>query len=360
MPAGTTLARRDSSAASSAWNSIRWRPDRPGELPAGHRRSAARRRRGRNPRLALRRDPGRPGVGRPAAAALRFRGGQSALDRLGQPARALSPGDQAALGAVRPVFAFGQRGPAWRRQERPRHADALPRRRSLSEAGRPAGHGHHANAVSDQGGRRRLPPLPPRARGRVAAGGSRRRPGGLEAVSRRGQPDQHDRADQGRENASIRCPMCNGRPARTAACEQSRCLAGPIDAAAARLAVVGCVQRTCPSGSGVVRGAVGLRRPPRRQQRRRQRRLLAAADRPLDRTTATSWCKTSSAKAKRSVPAVRAGDRAGPALSAGALGRRRRWSARPSAHILLAQDVTRAAASPRPLMRREYPRTYAT
>ena len=66
--------------------------------------------------------------------AVRFRRRQSAVDRLGQPARRRPPGDQAAVGALRAVFSLRQRGPARRRQERPLDADALRRGRPLFEA----------------------------------------------------------------------------------------------------------------------------------------------------------------------------------------------------------------------------------
>ena len=81
--------------------------DRPGQLPAGHRRSAAEPARGRDPRLPLRCDPrvagqsakdvpfgdeGHENATVPSAP-LRVCCGQSALDRLGQSARGLSPGD---------------------------------------------------------------------------------------------------------------------------------------------------------------------------------------------------------------------------------------------------------------------------
>ena len=84
--------------------------------------------------------------------AVRFRRRQSAVDRLGQSAGRGPPGDQAAVGAVRAVFALRQRRPARRRQKRPLDADALRRGRSVSEARRTVGHGHHANAFSDPRG----------------------------------------------------------------------------------------------------------------------------------------------------------------------------------------------------------------
>ena len=85
--AGTSSARRDSRPRRRPGPQSAGGHDRPGELPAGHRRPAARRRRGRDARLSLRRDPGGPRVGRAERQSLRFRRRQSALDRLGQPAR---------------------------------------------------------------------------------------------------------------------------------------------------------------------------------------------------------------------------------------------------------------------------------
>ncbi len=105
----------------------------------------------------------------PDRSRVRFRRRQSALDRLGQPARRLSRGHEAALAALRPVLAFRQRGTAWRRQEGPLDARAVRGRRSLSEARRTAWHGDHADALSDQGGWGRFPPLSPGGRRSAAA-----------------------------------------------------------------------------------------------------------------------------------------------------------------------------------------------
>ena len=136
-----------------------------------------------------------PGAGRNR---VRFRRRQSALDRLGQPAGRLSRGHEAALAALRPVFAFRQRGAAWRRQEGPLDARALRGRRSLSGPRGTARHGDHADALSDQGGGRRLPPLSHRRRRPAAAGRARGRPGRASAVRRGGQLDERGRAAKGR------------------------------------------------------------------------------------------------------------------------------------------------------------------
>ena len=76
-------------------------------------------------------------------------------------------------------------------------------------------------AVSKQRGRRRIPPLPPRAGRRTPSRRSRRRHGGDQAVSRSGQSDQHDRLDEGIAHgisASLRRLDARAarRPARTA------------------------------------------------------------------------------------------------------------------------------------------------
>jgi hypothetical protein len=69
-------------------------------------------------------------------------------------------------------------------------ARALCGRRSLSCARRTVGHGDHADALSEQGGRRRLSPLPHRRRRPAAARLARGRPGRPSAVWRRGQLDE--------------------------------------------------------------------------------------------------------------------------------------------------------------------------
>jgi hypothetical protein len=64
-------------------------------------------------------------------------------------------------------------------------------------------------------------------------------------------------------------------------------------------------------------------------------------------------------KAKRNVPAVEQAIEPGlvyPLVRWGDVGR---WSARPSAHVLLAQDAATRSGIAEPRMRREYPRTYA-
>ncbi len=64
-------------------------------------------------------------------------------------------------------------------------------------------------------------------------------------------------------------------------------------------------------------------------------------------------------KAKRNVPAVEQAIEPGLVYPLLRWGDVRRWSARPSAHVLLAQDVATRTGIAESLMRREYPRTYA-
>ena len=122
--------------------------DRPGELPSGHRRSVGPGAGGRDSGLSAGRDSRRRRAGR----AVRLRGRQSAVDRVGQSAGGVPRGDRAAVAALRAVLAFRHGSPARRRQERPLDAGPLRRGRPLPQARRAAGLRHHPNAAANRRG----------------------------------------------------------------------------------------------------------------------------------------------------------------------------------------------------------------
>ena len=142
------------------------RDHRPGQLPPGHGRPVSRRRGDQTAGLSSGRDSGRrPRRGR---GTFRLRRRQSALDRLGQPARRVSPATRPlweryglfSLSAARP-------GTAGRKKTSSMLCSTAPPTAIFAAGGR-LGMVVTQTLFQTQRGRRRLPPLPPRAGRRFA------------------------------------------------------------------------------------------------------------------------------------------------------------------------------------------------